>query len=392
MSYKVSDYVESIPDKSDNPLKWATKPHFPKPVPVEVVNTILSFLPRTSLSHCSGVNKAWYLLAKPRLFSHVKLDSNLHIVGARHPTIDLNVGSRPLFRRVWMTKYCTHLTIGKHTRSSHLCGHFVPHPSPLPEDHIAPKPLELGEGCAMSTLPVLPDLETVIIPNDPHLGLTAPQAGENPCGFHILQGFRHLVVSDVSTSLLSTVSTSFPPRTARELTLLVTPRWSHETEPNPVKTWFPLLRQLSRDGTVTYVHSSNSFTPDPALLHPPLTPNRDTTGGVPQGNRQYGPFWDAVVLGFARCVRPHSPPVRFVGFEDLGIANEQASLQVYLNWSVHQMIKIYAKRIADPIPSHILRLVGKSKADTCSAMSRSEWAASPSGLAALAATENKALE
>ncbi|BEJ12932.1 hypothetical protein CspHIS471_0301060 [Cutaneotrichosporon sp. HIS471] len=260
MSYQVSDYADSIPDESDNPLEWATEPHFPKPVPVEVVDNILSFLPRTSLLHCSGVNKAWYLLAKPRLFSHVKLDSNLYLVGARHPTIDLNLGSRPLFRRVWMTKYCTYLTVGKHTRSSHLCGHFVPQSSPLPEGHIAPKPLELGEGCAMSTLPGLPHLETVIIPNDPHFGSKAPQVGENPCGFHILQGFRHLVLSDVSTSLLSTVPTSFSPGAAQELTLLVTPRWSHGTDPNSGKTWRRLLRQVSREGTVTYVHLSNELT------------------------------------------------------------------------------------------------------------------------------------
>ncbi len=353
-------------------------------LPLEVVEPILAHLPRADISACTRLNKAWYLAAKPFLFTAVTLNHAFVMVGPNHDMLDRDVGTRPLFRRTWMTRHCTTLVVETHDPWF----------------------------CAVAKAnapPPLPNLRTLNVPANLHF---FPNQRPAPwgCRFHALP-VPHAVIHGFSCVTGSpSVTSAFAPRSLESLTLLLQDTYIVPLHLNHPPTPFgafynatAFLSQVKAGGQVTLVPPRawiNSFGgplhptflyPSPGTSAASMSAYFELTGRNPYQAWTFNGLGGVVAAAAVRDVR-----FRLVGWWVSNGEDEEA----WVPWHVAVLAQVkwerwkrddlmfWAQVGAHGVSANEVEAMRFDESYSV-ACSRDRWAATPEGEAALLANGAK---
>jgi hypothetical protein len=349
--------------------------------PLEVVELVLAHLPRADVAACTRLNKAWYLAAKPFLFTTVRLNRTFVMEGPNHDVRDRDVGERPLFRRSWMTRHCTTLVVEAHDPWF----------------------------CAVAKANPLPHLRTLNVPANLHF-LPNDRPAPWGCRFHALP-VRHAIIHGFNCVTEEPSATSaFAPRSLESLTLLLQDTYlvplDYNHPPCPFRPFYDatsFLSQVKRGGQVTLVPPRawiNSFGGPlhPAFLYPSPEASAEgvrayfeLTGRNPYQVWTFNGLGGVVAAGVVRDVR-----FRLVGWWVSNGEDEEA----WVPWHVAVLAQVkwegwkrddltfWAQVKAHGVTESKVEAMCFEEPDLV-ACSRDRWVATPEGEAALLANGAK---
>ncbi|BEJ12933.1 hypothetical protein CspHIS471_0301070 [Cutaneotrichosporon sp. HIS471] len=399
-----------LPDTTLSTVEWAQEAFLPISIALEVIDNILSFLPRKDVASCTRVNKNWYLASKPHLFKVVTLTTTLSLDGPNHPILDKNDGARPVFRCKWMTRHCHTLCVAEH---SYLACQRV--------TGATDTNVKLGSHLITPTFPPLPHHQTLNLPYDVHWAVEQNRCNQ-ACGFYRLQGVRNLILRDFWTDDKKPAQgmpayPKFPDASLDKLTIMLAQqrhRYPYEG-PHGYRTVSTVFQQMwyldavkpSGDLTIVFPYFFRNI---------PLHPIFSVTFELPNASDPYpynlfafealggGWMWSGRWLSALSLVSTAAvasalkgrPRIRLVGFEDFGYdETDKEWLMWFVSTYARGLLSEWTHLSHEGIPH--LKTVGLSLKqveqvssvtdDLMFQMQRGDWATTASGRAALVAPQ-----